>query len=120
MKKYIALILFLTWFTYVFACEPTVTIEGKEKSKYKKGDELVIKVNIVNNHRNCTVDIKNTKFEQEGIKILSGTDWKEVEPGVWERKLKIKITAEKGQTSKIFIVRPCSKGGCNLPYTFPT
>lgn len=104
----------------VIACEPMITIDGKEKSKYKTNEELILKVQITFTHRNCTVDIKNTKFEQEGVKILSATDWKEIEPGVWERKLKVKVTAEKGQTAKITVVRGCSKGGCNQSFVIPT
>jgi|YNPMSStandDraft_1061717.scaffolds.fasta_scaffold00208_13 hypothetical protein len=120
MRQFLVILLSVFSFSAAYTCDPSITIEGEEKSKYKKNDELIVKVRIVNTHRNCSVDIKNTKFEQEGIKILSATDWKEIEPGIWERKLKIKITANKGQNAKINIIRPCSKGGCNLPYTFPT
>ncbi len=119
MKTIIFSAILMLAYVVTFACEPLITIEGKEKSKYKTNDEVIVKVKITLTHRNCTVDIKNTKFEQEGIKILSGTDWKEVEPGIWERKLKIKITAEKGQSAKLTVVRNCSKGGCNYSYTLP-
>ncbi|MCX7863228.1 MAG: hypothetical protein N2449_09580 [Bacteroidales bacterium] len=120
MKKLVLLYFILALSSCVMACEPSITIVGKEKTKYKTNDELVVKVQIVLTHRNCTVDIKNTKFEQEGIKILSGTDWKEVEPGVWERKLKIKVTAEKGQTARLSVIRGCNKGGCNQSFVIPT
>lgn len=103
----------------VLACEITLSVDGKEKSKYKTGDEIVVKVKVVLFHKNCTIDIKQTKFNQEGIKIISGTDWKEVEPGVWERKLKVKITANKGEKAKISAVRICPKGGGNESIEFP-
>ncbi len=119
MKKIIFSAILLFTYVLIFACDPLITVEGKEKSKYKRNDEVIVKVKITFTHRNCTVDIKDTKFEQEGIKILSGTDWKEVEPGIWERKLKIKIIAEKGQEAKLTVVRACNKGGCNLSKTFP-
>lgn len=103
----------------VLACEITLSIDGKEKSKYKNGDEVIVKVKVVLIHRNCNIEIKNTKFNQEGIKIESGTEWKEVEPGVWERKLKVKITANKGETAKLSVVRVCPKGGGNESIAFP-
>ncbi len=121
MKKIVFLsLLFAIGLVRLFACEPIITIDGKEKSKYKTNEELIIKVQITLTHRNCNVDIKNTKFDAEGIKILSATDWKESEPGVWERKLKVKVTAKKGQTAKITVIRACSKGGCNQPFVIPT
>ncbi len=61
--KRLASFVFLFLFANIVtkACEPSIIIEGKEKPKYKKNDELVIKVRIVNTHRNCNIDIKNTK-----------------------------------------------------------
>lgn len=119
MKKIILSSLFILFAAVsVLACEITLSIDGKKKSKYKTGDEIVVKVKIVLIHRNCTIDIKQTKFNQEGVKILSGTDWKEVEPGVWERKLKIKITANKGEKAKISVVRICNKNSDNESIEF--
>jgi len=103
----------------VLACDITLKIDGKEKGKYKQGDEVIVKVTVTLIHRNCGVDIKNTKFDQEGVKIVSGTDWKEVEPGTWERKLKVKITANSGETARISTVRTCPKGGGENSLTIP-
>jgi hypothetical protein len=121
MKKFLLsslLILFAT--LSVLACDVTFKVEGKEKEKYKANDELVVKVLVFLPHRNCQFDIKTLKFNQEGIKILSGTDWKEVEPGLWERKLKIKITADKNQAAKLTAQRDCAKGGTTQSITFKT
>lgn len=120
MKKIaLSLVLVLITTVAVLACEISLTIDGKEKSKYKTGDEVIVKVKVVLIHKNCNIDIKQTKFNQEGIKILSGTDWKEVEPGVWERKLKVQIIASKGEKAKISAVRTCPKGGGNESIEFP-
>jgi hypothetical protein len=121
MRKIVFIAIFVFAYIFVFACDPQIVIEGKEKTKYKKNDEVIVKLTITLTHRNCQLNIvKDTKYEQEGIKILSATDWKEIEPGVWERKFKIKITADKGQTAKFTVIRSCSKGGCNKSITFPT
>lgn len=112
MKKLVlsfALVLLST--INILACEITLTIDGKEKAKYKTGDEVIVKVRVVLVHKNCNIDIKQTKFNQEGVKILSGTDWKEVEPGVWERKLKVKIIANEGEKAKLSVERICPKSG---------
>lgn len=119
MKKIIISSFFILFAAIsVLACEIILSIDGKEKSKYKTGDEVIVKVKVVLIHRNCSIDIKQTKFKQEGIKILSGTDWKEVEPGVWERKLKVKITANKGETAKLSVERICPKGGDSKSIVF--
>jgi hypothetical protein len=119
MKKlFLSLVLMLT-IASILACEITIKVDGTEKSKYKTGDVVVVKVTLVLTHRNCLVEIKDTKFNLEGVKIAKATDWKEVSPGTWERKLKIKITAKAGESAKISVVRVCKRGGGNESLSFP-
>lgn len=120
MKKYLLSLLLLLFATIsVLACDVAFKVEGKEKEKYKVNDELVVKVTVFLPHRKCQFDIKTLKFNQDGIKILSGTDWKEVEPGAWERKLKVKITAENSKTAILSAQRECAKGGTTASISFP-
>ncbi|MFH2144115.1 MAG: hypothetical protein ABIJ97_16940 [Bacteroidota bacterium] len=93
------------------ACEIEFEIDGEKKEQYKVGDEVVIKVKITFTHRVCTVGIKQTKFESKGVKILTATDWKETSPGVWERKLKIKIEEPKKGKVELSATRTCDKEG---------
>lgn len=110
MKK-ITLTLLLIAFTIVtsWACDITFKID-KEKSKYTVGDELVVKITVVLTHADCTTAMKSTNFKANGLKILSGTDWKEMTKGTWERKVKIKVL--EGVTKPTLIVtRTCHRDG---------
>ena len=104
-------VLFIINIGITAACEIDVTVVSGEKEKYSVGDELVIKVKVTLTHRVCTSDIKQTKFDVKGIKILSATDWKELSPGVYERKLKVKVTGTKSGKLKFSATRTCDKTG---------
>jgi hypothetical protein len=111
MKKIIAtLILAIITVVPLIACDITLKID-KEKKKYKAGDEVVVKVTVVIIHRNCKVNIKNTQYKNEGLDIVSGTEWKETSPGTWERKLKVKITGDKGKQASLTVFRTCELEG---------
>lgn len=112
MKKLLisgVLILFAA-FT-AFSCEIEFEIQGAKKEIYKAGDEIIVKVRVSLTHRTCAVAMNQTKFDTKGLEILGGTDWKEVTPGVWERKLKLK--ASKTADGKIVLTatRTCDKEG---------
>lgn len=111
MKK-ITLTLALIIATVVssIACDITFKVE-KEKSKYSVGDEVVVKVSIMLMHRDCKAAIKSTQFKPTGLKILSGTDWKEISKGTWERKLKLKITEATAGKATLCVIRTCERDG---------
>jgi hypothetical protein len=112
MKKTAVLILVLAAIsiTIANACEINVGIDGaKKKEVYKAGDEIVVLVHVKHVHKVCKLDIESTTYEPSGLKIMAATDWKEVTPGVFERKMKLKVTGT--STGKVgFVVRrKCSK-----------
>ena len=92
-------------------CEIDFAVEGDKKEKYSEGDVVVVKVKVTFTHRVCTQSIKKTKFKQNGVKILGATDWKETSTGIWERKLKVKITEAKNGKVSISGTRTCDKTG---------
>lgn len=101
--------LLLGVFTSAIAC----LIEVKEdpstkKARYKTGDELVVLVVVKKEHRVCRVPIEETTYDPQGLKIVSATDWKETAAGVWERKMKLKVTDAAGKLS-FSVQRKCSK-----------
>jgi len=110
MKK-ITFTLLLVAFTLAstLACNITFKID-KEKSKYNVGDELVVKVTVVLIHSDCTTAMKSTNFKASGLKILSGTDWKEISKGTWERKVKIKVLENVAKPTLI-VTRTCHREG---------
>lgn len=97
-------------FSTSFACEIVFKVE-KEKSSYKVGDEIIAKVTITLFHKSCNVNVKTTEFTPTNLKILQGTEWKEIEQGVWERKLKLKVTDNKDQLASLTSIRSCPKDG---------
>lgn len=111
MKKIGLIFTFLFILFKVFSCEIVLTIEKGQRDKYKKGDEVIVKVEVLLTHRNCSHVLDETKFETSGVKILSATKWKEIEKGMWVKKLKIKITAEQGTKARLEVKRICEKGG---------
>jgi len=97
--------------TEALACEIEFTVEGEQKEVYKTGDIVIVKVKVVLTHRVCPVAMSKTKFEPNGFKIEGATDWKEVSPNVWERKLKMKVTGNKKGKLMISATRTCDKEG---------
>lgn len=95
----------------LIACEIEFEVDGVKKEQYVVGDEFVIKVKITFTHRVCTSGIKQTKFEGSGLKIVTATDWTETSPGVWERKLKVKVEEPKKGKVTLSATRTCDKEG---------
>lgn len=110
MKK-IALTLLIVAVTIAtsLACNITFKID-KEKKNYKVGDEMVVKVTVVLIHADCTTAMKSTNFKANGLKILSGTDWKEITKGTWERKVKIKVLEGTAKPTLV-VTRTCHRDG---------
>jgi hypothetical protein len=118
MKKIIAtLIIALITVIPSLACDISFKIE-KEKKKYKAGNEVIVKVKVVIIHRNCKVNIKDTQYKYEGVSIVSGTEWKETSPGIWERKLKVKITESKAKQASLTVFRTCEREGGTATINF--
>ena len=93
------------------SCEIEFEIQGAKKETYKAGDEIIVKVRVTLTHRACVVAMNQTKFDTKGLEILGGTDWKEVTPGVWERKLKMKAAKTSDGKLTLQVTRTCDKEG---------
>lgn len=106
-----ALTAFIFLPTNIFACHISFDVVQGKKDTYSKNDEIVAKVQIVLNHRSCNVEIDKTQLTPNGATIVSATKWKEEKPGVWERKLKIKIDDSKSGQATVKAVRTCTKDG---------
>ncbi len=93
------------------ACEIEFKVLKGEKDTYKKGDVLVVKVEVFFTHKNCPEGIKTTKFQPKGFEIMQGTKWRESSTGLFERKLKIKVTKDGAGKAVLKAVRSCDKEG---------
>ncbi|PLW99953.1 MAG: hypothetical protein C0594_16350 [Marinilabiliales bacterium] len=93
------------------ACEFEFKVDGDKKEVYKAGDVVVVKVKVTFTHMVCDVGIQKTKFETDGLKIEGATDWKETSPGIWERKLKLKVTGNDKGELVLSGTRTCNKTG---------
>ncbi len=93
------------------ACELKFAISGERKESYKPGEELIVEVTIVYTHRTCEIQLSDTKFTYEGMKILGATSWKEKAPNAFSRQIKISLLADLLPEAKLNIVRKCSKDG---------
>lgn len=91
------------------ACEIYFQVENAKES-YEPGDELVVTVTLELTHRNCPVKPEETQFKGEGIEIVGATQWIEISPKHYARKLKIKITGMSSH-SKLTALRECEKDG---------
>ncbi len=105
------LVVFFMLSINIIACEMNFEIMQGKKASYSNNDELVVKLTIETTHRNCKQAISNTKINTNGAEIKSATNWNEVKPGVWERKLKVKITNPKSGRATINAERTCDKDG---------
>jgi hypothetical protein len=118
IKYILSLMLVFLVFTFsTFACEMNFEIVKGGKANYSKNDEIVVKLKVEKTHRNCKKSIEETEIKTNGAEITSATKWNQVSPGVWERKLKIKITNPKSGKATINAERTCDKDGGNATLT---
>jgi hypothetical protein len=107
------ILIFLLSFTFLnvsqaLACDIEVSLQNKNQS-FQTGNEFVVVVQVTKTHRMCRVDINETTYEPNGLKVLSATDWKETSPGVWQRKMKLKVTGNAASKLAFYVRRKCNK-----------
>lgn len=96
----------------VVACEIGFKVGEKfQKEAYSAGEELVVEQKVMLIHRHCSVDIGETKTQASGCEIIGTTKWVETAPGVFERKLKVKILESGNSPISITCTRSCDKDG---------
>lgn len=111
--KFVLSVLFIA-IVFVYsslACDIKFKILSNQKDKYNVNDEFIVKVTVYFTHKNCSEGINNTNFVTDGMKISSATKWTEVEPGIFERKLKIQVVGTKNGKMALKAVRKCKKEG---------
>lgn len=112
MKKIFTSIFLLLFFSVAgIACEIKINVIGDQKASYKQGDELTLKVTVVYIHRICELELSDTKFLADGLKVLSASDWTEVDPVTFTRELKVKVLPDGKKTGVLNIERNCNKDG---------
>ena len=117
MKKIlVALLLICGTAVSAYACSIEFTLQDKNgktvnPDKVKVGEEYVLVVKFETTHGNCGLDVTDTKFKLDGIKVEKAADWVEVGNEVYTRKLIIKITENKKDAVSLVVVRDCGRGG---------
>ncbi len=95
----------------VSACNIKFKVIKNKKEVYKAGDIIVVKVIVYYTHRNCLIEIDDTKFDTKGLKIVKMSDWFEICSGVWENELTLKVKGTKNGKLIINATRTCSRSG---------
>ena len=111
MKRILLLIVFVAGLVSIAsACDISV-VPVDTKPGYKPGDVFVLEVRVKLTHRKCDVAIQKTKFTYENIKILGATDWREEEPGLYVRQIKVQFIGDRPGDGKLAVERKCEKDG---------
>lgn len=111
MKKITLFIILLIVSTIqALACHFEFTPEGNKKT-CKAGEEFVINVKLTLTHRNCAVAAAQTKFKTDGIDVVGATPWKEVNPGIWTRQVKVKVQKNDKNKVTLTATRTCDRDG---------
>lgn len=117
MKKFlVALLVFCATAVSTYACDIQFTLQDSKgktvtPAKVKVGEEYVLVVRFETTHGNCGIAVENTKFKLDGVKVVKASDWEDQGNEVYIRKLNIKITDNKKDTSSLVVVRECGRGG---------
>lgn len=114
MKKLVVILvtsLFIAFPAITKACDITVSVDGLKKETYKTGDVVTVKIIVVLKHRNCDVDINETSVNVSGSQMVASTKWVNTEGKTWERKIKVKILADKSGKAIVVAERSCDKDG---------
>lgn len=119
MKITIMIAVFLAGILSVsHACEVKFNISGEKKEVYKAGEDLIVEVTVVYTHRVCEIELSETKFTYEGIKILGATPWKEKSPGTYTRQIKLQVLKDEKKEASLTLIRKCQKEGGMGTLTF--
>ena len=115
-KILVALLLICGTAVSAYACSIEFTLQDKNgktvnPDKVKVGEEYVLVVKFETTHGNCGLDVADTKFKLDGIKVEKASDWVDMGNEVYTRKLKIKIVDNNKDTASIVVVRECGRGG---------
>lgn len=114
MKNIIKTVAVATAFVFTslvsYACDINFEILNGKKAEYSKNDEVTAKVILTQTHRGCGEGTSNIQLTPKGMEIAQATKWVEKSAGVFERKLKLKITGDKGKAT-LDVVKTCSKDG---------
>lgn len=112
MKKLFLVLLFITAFVFVSsACDIKMNIAGEKKEIYTVGEEFVINITVVYVHRVCEIELSDTRFTCEGLKIIETTEWKEVQPGTYTKEIKVKVLQDGKPNASLKLVRNCNNEG---------
>ncbi len=112
IRKILSTIIITTFIVTVgYACEIKLSITGEKKEKFKPGDELIVDAVVVYTHRVCELDLTDTRFSADGLKILGATPWKESSPGTYSRQLKVQVIKDSKSEGVIKVERSCKKEG---------
>jgi hypothetical protein len=81
MKTLIVCVVFLLSLSFTSrACEIKFNISGEKKEVYKAGEELIVEVTVTYTHRVLELELSDSKFTYEGMKILGLTAGKKSLP----------------------------------------
>jgi hypothetical protein len=111
LKFFITTALFFIIPAIAFACDIFINVEGAKKDKYKAGDVVIVKVEVILTHRNCPEDIDKTDIHVSGMQIVGVTKWVNTGGKRWERRIKVKVSS--GSDGKVVLTaeRTCRKDG---------
>ena len=107
MKKIISFFVILLFLGIVPALSCIIEFEPIEV-KLKKGETTTVILHLKYEHRKCEITLDDTEYETKGIKIIEMGKWVKIKKGDFSRKIKIKLTADKGTLK---IIRECTKKG---------
>ena len=111
-KKIGSLMLLLSFCFTAISCEISFSVGDKYKKEvYAVGQEIVVDLKVQLTHHHCKVALEDTKISATGCEITGATKWVETTPGVFVRRLKVKVLAGKDNEMKITCQRSCDKDG---------
>jgi hypothetical protein len=81
---------------------------SSDKDQYKVGDVIVVKMEVKWTHKTCIKEDVEPSLKLVGLELVAKTKFKEISPGIWDVKYKMKVT---GKNASINAYEDCSKGG---------
>jgi len=107
MKKiaFLALLLIMTRAVHLAGC--SIEIVGPDP-KVKLNQTVTVTVQVDRPHRNCPLEITDTRFETTDLSIKHKSAWQETAPNSFQIELKVKIT---GKNAALKVIRECPKRG---------
>jgi hypothetical protein len=90
-----------------------------EKASYRPGDTLQLTLQVKTLHETCKEGMRQAKVFVSAMEILQQDDWVMKKPGLWEKRITVRMEKSSKPVARITVQRKVDKERLFLQKEFP-